>query len=145
MHRSGLFSYLRPYTECMENTIYLSQVFGLFLIIGGASIMYRNSYFVGVIGGFVEERLMRMFIGMAELLGGLFLVLAHSDWSTLPAAIITAFGWMLVIEGTCYLLLPDSAIRWIIRTCNVKAWYIGGGAAAIAAGAYLAAFGFGLL
>jgi len=129
----------------MATTIVLAQALGLFLIIVGAAVMFRKRYFVPVIGEFVEERLSRMLMGMLELLAGLFLVVTHTDWSSLPAGIISTLGWLLVIEGTGYLLLSDRAVAWIIRTFNVKAWYVTGGALSILLGAYLAAFGFGLI
>lgn len=129
----------------METTILLSQVLGLFLIIVGASVMFRKRYFVPVIGEFVEERLTRMLMGILELLAGLFLVVAHTDWSSLPAGIITVIGYVLVIEGAGYLLLSDRAVAWIIKSFNVRAWYVSGGLLAILLGAYLSAFGFGLL
>lgn len=129
----------------METTVLLSQVLGLFLIIVGASVMFRKRYFVPVIGEFVEERLMRMVMGLLELLAGLFLVVTHTDWSSLPASIITAIGYVLVIEGTGYLLLSDRSVSWIIRTFNVRTWYFFGGMLSILMGAYLAAFGFGIL
>lgn len=129
----------------METTIFLSQVLGLFLMIVGSAVLYRKQYMVPVIGEFAEERLTRMIMGILELLGGLFLVLAHTDWSSLPAGIITAIGYLLVIEGTAYLLLPDAAMRWVIRTFNVRMWYHLGGTLAIMLGAYLCAYGFALL
>ncbi len=129
----------------MELTTYLSQVLGLFLIVVGASVLLRRSYYVPVIGSFVEERMVRMLMGIAELATGLFLVIAHHDWSTLPASIITGIGYLLVIEGTAYLLLPDSVMSWAIRTFNVRAWYAIGGSASIVLGAYLAAAGFGII
>jgi uncharacterized membrane protein HdeD (DUF308 family) len=129
----------------MEHTVYLSQVLGIFLVIAGASIMLRKRYYVPVIGEFVEERFTRMLMGILELLAGLFLVLAHTDWSTLPAGIITAIGYVLVIEGTAYLLLSDRTMSWTIRTFNKRWWYAIGGAGAIVLGLYLAASGFGLL
>ena len=128
----------------METTIFLSQVLGLFLVIVGAAVLYRKQYLVPVIGEFVEERLTRMIMGVLELLAGLFLVLAHTDWSSLPAGIITAIGYLLVVEGTAYLLLPDSIMRWVIRTFNVRLWYHLGGTLAILLGVYLCFFGFGL-
>lgn len=127
----------------MELTVYLSQVLGLFLIICGVAIMVRRSYFAPVIGGFVEDRLTRMIVGVLELLAGLFLAVSHTDWSTLPASIITAIGWLLVVEGTAYLLLSDSAVRSIISMANTRAWYIAGGVLSILLGVYLASFGFG--
>ncbi len=97
-----------------------------------------------IIGAFVEERLTRMLMGLLELTAGLSIVLAHNDWSSFAAGTITTIGYLLVIEGTMYLLLPNKAIGWVVRTFNVKAWYYTGGALSILLGAYLCFFGFGL-
>jgi len=129
----------------MELTILLAKVIGLYLIIGGASIMLRERHFIPVVGAFVEERLTRLIVGMLELIAGLFLVVAHTNWSSLPAGILTVFGWALVIEGTLYLILPDESIEKMIKRMNVTGWYIAGGIFAIALGTYLAGFGFGWL
>lgn len=129
----------------MEHTLYLSQVLGLFLIIVGLAIMLRKRYYVPVVGEFVEDRFMRMVMGILELLGGLFLVLAHNDWSTLPAGIISAIGWVLIIEGTAYLLVSDRTMSWMIRTFNVRMWYVVGGVLSTVLGLYLALTGFGIL
>lgn len=129
----------------MEHTLYLSQVLGLFLIIVGLAIMLRKRYYVPVVGEFIEDRFMRMVMGILELLGGLFLVLAHNDWSTLPASIISAIGWVLIIEGTAYLLVSDRMMSWMIRTFNVRMWYLVGGLLSVALGLYLAFTGFGIL
>jgi hypothetical protein len=119
----------------VELTFFLSKVFGIGLIITGAAIAIRRRYFIPVFGAFVEERLVRAVVSFAELIAGLFLVIAHNVWAPLPAAIISILGWMAVIEATAYLLLPD--------TFNVPAWYLVGGIFAILVGIYLAGFGFG--
>ena len=128
----------------MELTTYLAQVLGPFLIIVGLVVAYRKRYFVPVIGEFVEDRMLRMVMGILELLAGLFLVVAHTDWSTLPAGIISAIGWLLGIEGVAYLTLPDRTVAWMIRTLNVRAWYVVGGCLSVIGGAYLVFFGYGL-
>jgi uncharacterized membrane protein HdeD (DUF308 family) len=129
----------------METTILLSKVLGLFLVIAGFSIMVRKHYFAPVIGGFVEERLMRMLIGILELIAGLFLAVQHMDFSSLPATIISVLGIALVVEGTAYLLMPDHMVKKIIRFYNVPMWYHAGGAFSVLLGAYLVFFGFGLI
>jgi hypothetical protein len=127
----------------VELTFFLSKVFGIGLIITGAAIAIRRRYFIPVFGAFVEERLVRAVVSFAELIGGLFLVIAHNVWSPLPAAIISFLGWMAVIEATAYLLLPDDMLEKFIGTFNVPAWYLVGGIFAILVGIYLAGFGFG--
>ena len=129
----------------MESTLYLSQVLGLFLIIVGLSVMLRKRYYVPVVGEFIEDRFVRMVMGILELLAGLFLVLAHNDWSSLAAGIISTVGWLLIIEGTAYLLLSDKVITWMIRTFNVRVWYVAGGVLSVLLGLYLSLTGFGVV
>lgn len=128
----------------MDLTIFLAQVFGLYLIIGGLVVMLRQSYFVPVVGGFVREKMLRMVVGTLELLGGLFLTLSHFDFSSVVAGIISLFGVLMLVEGVLYLSLADSKVERIIAKINTKAWYTWGGGVSILLGLYLAAVGFAL-
>jgi hypothetical protein len=119
-------------------------VLGVFLVVLGTAIIVRRHYFLPVFAAYVRERLVRTVTSFFELLIGLFLAL-NNDWSPLPAALITLIGWMLVVEGLVYLVLPDEYVEKIIRTFNTSFWYIAGGLLATAAGTYLAAYGFGFI
>jgi hypothetical protein len=127
----------------MELTIYLSKVFGVALIVMGAATLARRRYFVPVFGTFAAERLLRAIVGFMEMLAALFLLFAHNMWSPLPAAIVTLFGWVALIESITYLLLPDESVDGLLRVINKPAWYVGGGLVSILVGIYLAGFGFG--
>lgn len=129
----------------MELTIFLSKVFGLYLLIAGLVIMSRQSYFASVVSRFVEERLTRMILAILELVAGIFLVMGHDDWVTTPGIIITIFGWMLVAEGVLYLALPDKKLAKFIKMFNKPMWYRWGGALSLLLGAYLLSFGYGWL
>jgi hypothetical protein len=125
-------------------TIYPAKVLGIYLVIVGVAVALRRHYFVPVFGAFVEERLTRAVLSLAELLSGLFLVLAYNTWLPVPAAVITLIGWMAAIEASTYLLLPDKVIERLFGTFNTPTWYVVGGLLAVTVGLYLAAFGFGL-
>lgn len=131
--------------KAMTETIVLSRVLGIFLVIVGAAVLLRRHYFIPVFGAIVQERLVRAVVALIELLAGLFLVVVHNDWSSLQAGIITLFGWMAIVESSAYLLLPDSAVRKFIRFISTPAWYAAGGALAIVLGAWLALHGFGFI
>lgn len=126
-------------------TLYLAQVLGLYLLIAGAVVMLRKRYFIPVVGAFIEDRMLRLIVAMIEVLGGLALVIGHSVWSSFPAAIITLFGLLLIIEGILYLILSDEMVERYISMVNRPAWYILGGLGSIVLGGYLAAAGFGLI
>ncbi len=127
----------------MTLTVFLAKVIGVYLLIGGVVILYRRRYYMPVVGGFVEDHLLRMTFAFLELLGGLFLLNAHQDWTSLAAGLISLFGWMMAVEGTLYLLLPDELLGRTIRMLNTRAWYVWGGILCLAAGLYLTAFGYG--
>lgn len=128
----------------MALTILLAKVLGIYLIFGGAVVALRRRYFIPVFGMFVKERLTRLIIAAIELVAGLFLIMTHNVWSTLPEGIISLFGWMMAIEGGFYMAMPDRIVGGVIRTFNTRAWYVGGGILTVAVGVYLANFGFGL-
>jgi hypothetical protein len=128
----------------MTSTILLSQVFGLYFIIVGAAIVIRRRYFLPVFGAFIEERLTRAIVALIELLAGLFLVVMHNDWSSMPAAIISLLGWITAVEGSAYLLLSDEFVEKMFRALNTTSWYVVSGLLSVLGGLYLAGYGFGL-
>ncbi|MGE3709309.1 MAG: hypothetical protein AB7G35_06530 [Hyphomicrobiaceae bacterium] len=127
----------------MADTILLAKVLGIFLIVIGAVILLRRRYFLPVFATYPEQRLTRTITSLAELLAGLFLIIAHNRWSPFAAAVITIIGWLAVLEAAIYLLLSDAAVSRFITKFNREEWYIGGGLVSLAIGVYLAAFGFG--
>lgn len=128
----------------MDLTILLSQVLGIYFIVGGIAIWRQRSCFIPVVGSFVEDRLLRFIIGSMEMIAGLFIVLTHNLWSTIPEAIISFVGWMMVIEGALYLLLSDSLLKKLIDSLNKPWWYTAGAILVFVVGLYLTAVGFGL-
>ncbi|MDX1444210.1 MAG: hypothetical protein R3270_10650 [Gammaproteobacteria bacterium] len=129
----------------MELTLLLSKVLGLLLIITSLSFIIRRRYYEKVLEEFVQARALRMLMSIIELTAGLFLVILHNDWSSLAAAIITAVGWMAIIESTAYLFMPDRAFARLIGAFNQPSWYIGGGLIGLLAGGYLVLVGFGFI
>lgn len=124
-------------------TVLLSKVLGIFLMVVGAAVALRRNYFIPVVATFVEERLTRFVVGLAELLAGLFLVVTHNEWSSAPAAIVTLIGWLAVIESIAYMLLPDEVLEELIGALNKPEWYVGSGILSMILGLFLAGFGFG--
>lgn len=126
----------------MELTILLSKVIGLYLIIVGIVYLVRREYFINVVRSYMEQKMLRVFISTTEIIVGLFFVITHNVWDSLPEAIISLFGWIILLEGLAYVVLSDKLIGKIIRKCNTKRWYIFGGLISVLLGLYLANFGF---
>lgn len=129
----------------MELTILLSKVFGLYFLAIGAILLFRRGYFRSVVNNIVEEPALRFITGVMMLLGGLFFVVSHQDWTDVNTRIISILGWLVVIKSLFYLNASNSGMRkW-------TGWFkIGGMTGTIAAlvyvalGLYLVNFSFGL-
>lgn len=127
----------------MALTLLLAKVFGIALIvIGVALICYRDLY-ARITHDFVQQRLFRIVISFLEMLAGLFIVIGHNAWSPLPAAIITVLGWVFVLEGGSYLLLPEKWSARFINAVNRPHFFTASGLCGIVLGLYLAGYGFG--
>lgn len=128
----------------MELTILLSKVFGIYLIVGGLAIIVRRKYFMSVVHQWVDHGMLRMIVAIAEFVAGLFIIMTHNIWETLPEGIVSAAGWILMLEGAFYLFASEKLVRKLMKMFNTKMWYIVGGLLSIALGAYLINFGFAL-
>jgi uncharacterized protein YjeT (DUF2065 family) len=128
----------------MTLTLLLAKVFGIALIvIGIALIAYRDLY-AQITRDFLQQRLLRVVISFSEIVVGLFIVIGHNVWSPLPAAIITFLGWVFVLEGASYLLLPEKWTARFINAVNRPRFIIASGIIGIVLGIYLADYGFAL-
>ncbi|HYD93099.1 MAG TPA: hypothetical protein VEB18_01425 [Candidatus Paceibacterota bacterium] len=127
----------------MPLTIFLAQVFGLYMIIAGIAIIANQRNIMLAVAALVEERFSQLLVGVLSLLLGLFLVNSHNDWSTLPAGIVSLIGWLSLVKGIFYLFTPENSLTKIIRKLNQRKWYMIDGIIAILIGAYLAGFGYG--
>jgi hypothetical protein len=128
----------------MSLTLLLAKVFGLALIaIGIALILYRDLY-AQMTRDFVQQRLLRTVISFSEMAVGLFIVIGHNIWSPVPAAVITVLGWMFLLEGGSYLLLPEKWTARFLSAVNRPQFFIASGIIGIVLGIYLADYGFAL-
>ncbi len=128
----------------MALTLLLAKVFGIALIaIGIALIVYRGHY-AQITRDFLQQRLLRTVIAFSEMVVGLFIVIGHNVWNPPPAALITLFGWMFVLEGASYLLMPEKYTVRFVNAVNRPQFFIASGIIGIVLGIYLADYGFAL-
>lgn len=128
----------------MSLTLLLAKVFGLALIaIGIALILYRDHY-AKITRDFLQQPLLRTVISFAEMVVGLFIVIGHNRWDPPPAALITFLGWLFLLEGASYLLLPEKWTARFINAVNRPRFFIASGVIGIVLGIYLADYGFAL-
>ncbi len=128
----------------MDLSIFLAKLFGLYFLIAGAIVMYRQRSLMPSVTEVIGSRPLIMTVAFGQLLAGLAILIAHpvftSDWHGL----ITLIGAWIVIEALIYLLLPYGKVSKMLKKFNNGTWYTSGGFLAVMLGAYLTGKGFGL-
>jgi hypothetical protein len=128
----------------MTLTLLLAKVFGIALIAVSLALLTKRDLFAKITRDFLQQDLLRLVISFSELVAGLFIVIGHNVWSPLPAAVITVLGWVFVLEGGSYLLLPEKYTARFINAVNRPHFFIASGIIGLILGVYLADFGFAL-
>ena len=128
----------------MPLTLLLAKVFGIALIAISIALIVSREHFEQITRDFLAQRLLRTMISFLEMVAGLFIVFGHNVWSPLPAAVITFLGWIFVLEGASYLLLPEQWTFRFINAVNRPQFFIASGVIGLIIGIYLAGYGFAL-
>jgi hypothetical protein len=97
--------------ETAARTRAFARVIGPFLMIVPAIIALRAPNMDVLASAFFEQPLWPWFAGAMLLFGGLFIIAHHQYWSSVPAVLISLFGWFLALRGLVLLLAPE----WIER------------------------------
>jgi len=94
-----------------SRTLYLSRLLGLFYLICGLAMLLHRQVYTVALATVAYNPLAMRWIAMIITLAGLAMVLAHNVWSkSAVAVIVTLLGWLTLIKGMAYLLLPA---RWL--------------------------------
>lgn len=128
----------------MSSSLFLAQWLGLFLLLVGFLMVVRRKFFIHAVHDYIQTRSLRFLFPMVELIAGLALVLKHSVWNFTPAVLVTLTGWLLVIEGVAYFLIPEKTLVKWLNAVNIRAVYIVGGFTSMALGVVLILYGFQL-
>jgi hypothetical protein len=130
----------------MELTTLLSQVFGIYFIVIALIMLIRRQYLKTVLASFADEPMLRFMMGILMLLGGIFLVVSHNEWSSLQASLISLIGWLSMVKSVLYLSLSrESLSKWMNWYYLEHGYGWWGIVVALVLGVYLTNAGFGLV
>lgn len=125
-------------------TLYLSRLLGLFYLICGLAMIVHKQVFPDALATLADKPVAMWLIAMVIALAGLAMVLAHNVWSKCPVAVIvTLLGWLTLIKGIAYLLLPAKCLaEFFHAVLNCGACLYAVTAFLLLLGAYLTYEGF---
>ena len=125
-------------------TLFLSRLLGLFFLICGLAMLAHQNVSTGALETLPSNRLAVLGISSLIMLAGLSMVLTHNVWSKPPLVfIVTLLGWLTLIKGVVYLLLPASWMAaLLLGTLDCRAYWYFAAAFLLMLGAYLTYEGF---
>ena len=88
---------------------------------------FRQLHACGRPGAFVN--------GGLSLFSGAAIVAGHRSWEW-PGAVLTGFGWLLVLKGTGALLAPDKALRSMACGSRSPRGFVAAGGALLTVGGW---------
>ena len=128
----------------MDLSIFLAKLFGLYFLIAGGIIMYRQKSYMHIIMDVLGDKGLLLVVAACQLIAGLALVIAHPIFTADWQGLITLIGVWIMIEGIFYLAAPYTKVMRFVRMFNNSTWFTSGGLLAVVLGAYLAGKGFGM-
>lgn len=126
----------------MVISIVLAKIFGIYLLVTSLAVLSRQKPMMQLVREFISNKPLVFVVASAELILGLLTIINHNIWVNDWRAIITIAGWLMVIEGALYILLPAKTTKEIVSVFNNKNFYLIGGLAAFVLGIYLTYVGF---
>jgi len=90
-----------------SRTVYLSRLIGLYCLLIVFSMVIHRQESVGSIVALFNSPAVMFALGIVTVAAGLAMVLAHNIWSGgAQTVVVTLVGWLALIKGLLFLLLP---------------------------------------
>ncbi len=97
----------------MSLTIFLGQIFGLYLFITSLVMLIQHKFIKKVMAEIVKSASTLFLIGIMTLILGLICVIIHNIWVPGWEVIITIISWLILLKALFLLFLPKTADNWI--------------------------------
>lgn len=98
----------------MDISLFLAQVFGLYLLIGGVGMLLHPYATQELLGRWSSDRVVVFLGGFVALIIGIPLVLIHSIWEGTWEIVVTLLVWIIFMKGVVRVLAPDAVVGWVM-------------------------------
>ena len=92
-------------------TTWLSVLLGAYLIAGGIGALLQGNIWPEIVAEFTRSPALVAVTGVVAFSIGAIIVSIHNVWSDPAAVIVSAAGWIAVVEGLTLLAFPDLWLR----------------------------------
>ena len=105
----------------METSLFLAKVLGPYLIIVSIAGLVNQKLLGKTMKMFAKHVPILFISGAMALIIGLLMVASHNIWTKDWRVIITVFGWLAVLKGVLYLILPADFARFAVKAYSALA------------------------
>lgn len=95
----------------MELSLFLAKILGAVFTAFSVAGLMRPKVISDALRDFDHESFARLIAGCAGVGVGVAVLLSHNIWAWNYQGLITLFGWVALIKGVSYLLLPKHAVN----------------------------------
>ena len=98
-------------TDHSQRTRSFARVLGPFIAVVPAIVAIRAGSIGSQLSSFSTDPMWPWAVGALLFFAGLFVVAFHQYWRSLAAAIISLFGWFLLLRGFALLAAPQLIVK----------------------------------
>ncbi len=125
----------------MNTTTFLAQLWGPAILAVGLGIFVSRKYYVRIYRDLEKETLSVLLFGMVAITAGIAQIHFHNVWGSFTQIVISLLGWMLLLKGLAFAVVPGFVDRGGDYQVKSKLITVGGGLMLIL-GIYLSWVGF---
>jgi len=92
-------------------TLYLAEALGLYLILIGLSALAAPQRWKAIMDDLATSPGLQIALGLSVLAIGIALAIAHSRLTDPLAIIVSAIGWLALLEGALLIAVPGPLLR----------------------------------
>ena len=97
----------------MSLTIFLGQIFGLYLFITSLVMLIKRKFIKKAIEDIAKKPSSMFLIGIMTLILGIICVIIHNIWVPGWEVVITIISWLILLKGLFLLFFPEEAHKMI--------------------------------
>lgn len=96
-------------------TQYLLQILGPFFLLVSVSLFVNKSFYQSMVDDMGKNKALLFLSGFLTFVMGMLMVLAHNVWGTAAEVVVSFFGWMALLKGAAYILMPEKMFTFAKR------------------------------
>jgi len=103
----------------MNTTIFLAQIWGPVILAVALGTFVSRKYYIKIYHELEKETLAVLLFGMVAISAGIAQIHFHNVWNTFPQVVVSLLGWMLLIKGLAFAIVPrlvDRGGDWTIKS-----------------------------